>query len=93
MMDLGARPVLASKARLRFDRLAGNWLLLYPERGLSLSATAADILQLCDGVRTVADIIAELSVRYDPAPDGAVERDVLAFFRSMCERGLVEAAP
>ena len=38
-----ARPRLAGKARLRFDRRSARHLLLYPERGLVLSPTAAEI--------------------------------------------------
>jgi hypothetical protein len=37
-------PRLAPRARLRFDRHAGQWLLLYPERGLALNASAAAIV-------------------------------------------------
>ena len=53
-MDASSRPRLAPKARLRFDRKSSRYMLLYPERGLVLNATAADVVQLCTGEHTVA---------------------------------------
>jgi pyrroloquinoline quinone biosynthesis protein D len=54
------RPRLAARARLRWDRIDGRYLLLYPERGLALNESAAAILRLCDGSRTIDDIVTEL---------------------------------
>jgi coenzyme PQQ biosynthesis protein PqqD len=83
---------LAAKARLRFDRKSSCYMLLYPERGLVLNPTAADVLQLCTGERTVGAIVDELARKYgQEAP--AVERQVMDFLRTMADRGLVQAAP
>jgi coenzyme PQQ biosynthesis protein PqqD len=87
-----SRPVLASKARLRFDRKSSRYMLLYPERGLVLNPTAADVLQRCDGERTVSAIVAELAERYGQAPP-AVEREVMEFLQTMADRGLVQGGP
>jgi coenzyme PQQ biosynthesis protein PqqD len=82
---------LASKARLRFDRKSSRYMLLYPERGLVLNPTAADVLHRCDGERTVGSIVEELAREYgQEAP--AVEREVLGFLQTMADRGLVQAA-
>jgi coenzyme PQQ biosynthesis protein PqqD len=82
---------LAAKARLRFDRKSSRYMLLYPERGLVLNPTAADVLQRCDGERTVGSIVAELARQYGhDAPK--VEREVLDFLQTMADRGLVQAA-
>ena len=54
-------------------------MLLYPERGLVLNATAADVAQLCTGEHTVAEIVERLAEKYAPHPREAVEREVLAF--------------
>ena len=91
MMDASSRPRLAPKARLRFDRKSSRYMLLYPERGLVLNATAADVLQLCTGDRTVSAIVEELARKYGhDAP--LVEREVMGFLRGMADRGLVKAA-
>jgi coenzyme PQQ biosynthesis protein PqqD len=82
---------LASKARLRFDKKSSRYMLLYPERGLVLNPTAADVLQRCDGERTVGSIVEELAHQYGhQAP--AVEQEVMHFLQAMADRGLVQTA-
>jgi coenzyme PQQ biosynthesis protein PqqD len=83
------RPRLAAKARLRWDRKDERFMLLYPERGLVLNPTAADVVRLCTGEVTVEAIVEQLAVKYAPQPREAVEREVLAFLTRMVERGLV----
>jgi coenzyme PQQ biosynthesis protein PqqD len=86
-----SRPRLAAKARLRFDRKSARYMLLYPERGLLLNPTAADVLQRCDGLRTVDSIVEELAQQYGHERP-AVEREVMTFLQSMADRGLVHGA-
>jgi coenzyme PQQ biosynthesis protein PqqD len=88
-LSTGSRPRLAKKARLRFDRKSDRFLLLYPERGLVLNPTAADVLQLCTGEHTVATIVERLAAKYGGAT-AAVEREVQDFLAAMLDRGLVE---
>mgnify|MGYP003577113532 FL=1 len=90
-MDAASRPRLASKARLRYDRKSARYMLLYPERGLVLNPTAADVLQRCDGERTVGSIVEELAQKYGHEPP-AVEREVMTFLETMADRGLVQSA-
>ena len=89
MISTSARLRLASKARLRFDRKATRYMLLYPEKGLVLNPTSAEILKLCTGEHTVAAIVAQLAEKYTKeAPE--VEQEVVAFLRAMADRGLVQ---
>jgi len=88
-----ARPCLAAKARLRRDRVAGGWLLLYPERGLRLNGTAADVLGLCTGEHTVAAIVDRLAARYGAAARPRIENEVLGFLATLAGRGLVHLGP
>jgi coenzyme PQQ biosynthesis protein PqqD len=88
VIPAGARPALAAKARLRDDRLSGKKVLLYPEQGLLLNASAAAILELCDARRTVAEIV-EALVAGTGAEPATVQRDVNALLESLSERGLV----
>ena len=83
------RPCLAPKARLRHDRKTDRYLLLYPERGMQLNATAADIVQLCTGEHTVADIIERLTQKYAPQPREVIEREVHTFLNALSERALL----
>lgn len=89
MILRGSKPALAAKARLRRDSKNDSWLLLYPERGLSLSPTAASILKACDGERTVDAIVEELLREYTDRSAADVRADVLDFLEQMAKRGLV----
>jgi len=85
-----ARPRIAPKARLRWDRLASRWMLVYPDRGLALNATGGAILELCDGERTVAAIVDALAARTASSTSRErVEADVVAFLDGLAARGLV----
>ena len=86
------RPVLAAKARLRWDRQTSRYLLLYPERGLVLNPTAADVVQLCTGTNTVDAIVDQLTVKYASQPRPDVERETLALLQRLAERGLIRTA-
>ena len=89
MIPADARPRLAAKARIRFDRKTERYLLLYPERGLELNPTAADIVRLCTGEHTVGEIVERLSDKYPTQPRAAIEREMLDFLAVLAERGLV----
>jgi pyrroloquinoline quinone biosynthesis protein D len=83
------KPRLAHKARLRFDRHSQRHMLVYPERGMVLNATAAAILELCTGEHNVDDIVEQLHARSPGATRTSVEHDVRAFLESMLERRLI----
>ena len=89
MISAGTRPRLAAKARLRWDRKAERWMLLYPERGLVLNPTGADVVQLCTGEHTVGVIVERLTAKYAAQPREAIEQEVLTFLTRMAERGLI----
>ena len=80
------RPRLATGARLRYDEVREEHLLLIPEGAVLLNPTAAQVLELCDGERSVDDIVAALSARYDGAD---VRDDVQELIDAMTQKGLV----
>jgi pyrroloquinoline quinone biosynthesis protein D len=73
-------------ARLRYDEVREEHLLLIPEGAVRLNPTAAEVLELCDGERSLDDIIGALATRYDGAD---VRDDVLELVDAMAQRGLV----
>jgi coenzyme PQQ biosynthesis protein PqqD len=85
------KPRIASKARLRYDRKTERTMLLYPEKGLVLNPTAAEIAKLCTGEHTVAAIVAQLAARYGKEAAG-IESEVMKFLSSLAERGLLREA-
>lgn len=85
-----SRPKLAAKARLRWDKREGQYFLLYPERGLRLNSTAADIVLLCTGEHTVDGIVDQLVEKYPGKSREEIEREVTVFLAQIQSRGLVE---
>jgi pyrroloquinoline quinone biosynthesis protein D len=84
------RPRLATGARLRYDDVREEHLLLIPEGVVRLNPTAAEVLGLCDGERSLDDIAGVLSARYDGAD---VRDDVVELVDAMAQKGLlVDAA-
>jgi pyrroloquinoline quinone biosynthesis protein D len=80
-----SRPKLWRLARVQYDDVRRRSVLQYPEGAVLLNDTAAEILSLCDGARTVADIAAELKQKY-----GAdVLEDVQSYLSQLAERELV----
>ena len=71
------RPHLARLVRLEWDPVRERQVLLAPEGVLVLNQTGATILSLCDGERTVAEIVEELRGKYDRV-DGDEVRNFLA---------------
>jgi pyrroloquinoline quinone biosynthesis protein D len=61
-------------------------VLLVPEGVVRLNPTAAEVLELCDGERSLDDIVGELSARYDGADLGD---DVRELVDALAQRGLV----
>jgi coenzyme PQQ biosynthesis protein PqqD len=91
MIARESRVRLAPKARLQRDRVSGKPFLLYPERGLELSDSAARIVALCAESRTprtVADIVDELTAATGE-PRERIESEVLTFLRALDDRGLL----
>jgi pyrroloquinoline quinone biosynthesis protein D len=84
-----ARPRLARHVRLAFDRSRERHVLLRPECVIVLNGTGADIVGLCDGSRTVADIVQELRSRYDRV----AEADVQRFLTGLVGRRCVQIDP
>lgn len=84
--SLPPRPRLARRAMLRHDQVRSADLLLLPERVIKLNATGAAVLRLCDGRRTVTEIVAELRGRYN----SPVESDVKGFLARLKEQGALE---
>ncbi|MBW8467395.1 MAG: pyrroloquinoline quinone biosynthesis peptide chaperone PqqD [Thiobacillus sp.] len=59
------QPKLSRRFRLQYEEAQSRWVLLYPEGMVQLNPSAAEILQRCDGVRTVEGIVAELEAAFN----------------------------
>ena len=81
-----SHPRLATGARLRYDEVRQEHVLLIPEGAVRLNPTAVAVLELCDGERTIEEIAGALSERYGGAD---VSGDVRELVDALAHRGLV----
>ena len=84
------RPRLASRARLKFDRVAHQEMLLFPEATLLLNETGAAIVKLCDGVRSIEQIVDTLASQFRGIDRETLRREVDRFLESIRARGLLQ---
>jgi pyrroloquinoline quinone biosynthesis protein D len=85
-IPLEAVPRIWRLARLDYDPARQRPVLLYPEGAVLLNDTGRAILELVDGERTVAQIAAELSERYNTD----VTADVTEYLSHLAERELIQ---
>jgi pyrroloquinoline quinone biosynthesis protein D len=86
-----SRPVLPRHARLKFDETRQVWVILAPERVLAPDEIAVEVLQLCDGVRSVGQMIDELAEKY-AAEREAISTDVIAMLQDLADKGFLTEA-
>ncbi|MDE2261941.1 MAG: pyrroloquinoline quinone biosynthesis peptide chaperone PqqD [Gammaproteobacteria bacterium] len=89
-VDAAARPAIGRGFRLQWEPAQEAHVLLYPEGMVKLNQSAAAILTRCDGVRTVADIVADLERTYTAA---GLTPDVCAFITLALGRTWLELLP
>ena len=89
MSDVSERavPVVARGFRLQFEPAQEAHVLLYPEGMVKLNNSAAAIMTRCDGVRTVADIVADIERTYEVT---GLAGDVGAFVVMARDNGWLE---
>jgi pyrroloquinoline quinone biosynthesis protein D len=87
LLTTDSRPKLWRLARLDYDPVRQRHVLLYPEGAVLLNDTGAAILELCNGARSVSDIVSILNERYQ----ADVEADVTEYLDLMAQRELIRA--
>jgi pyrroloquinoline quinone biosynthesis protein D len=80
-----SRPVLPRHAKLKFDETRQVWVILAPDE------IAVEVLQLCDGVRSVAVMIDLLAEKYT-AERSAIATDVVAMLQDLADKGFLTEA-
>ena len=86
-----SRPKLPRHTRLKFDETRQVWVILAPERVLAPDEIAVEVLQLCDGVRSVAEMVDQLSAKY-AAPREAIATDVIGMLQDLADKGFLTEA-
>ncbi|WP_372930471.1 pyrroloquinoline quinone biosynthesis peptide chaperone PqqD [Methyloceanibacter sp.] len=85
-----SKPQMPPYLKLRHDAGRGRWVLLAPERILTPDQIAVEVLQLCDGKRTVEDIAAKLAEEYS-APIDVIAKDVVELLQDLADKGYIKA--
>ena len=86
-----SRPKLPRHARLKFDETRQVWVILAPERVLAPDAIAVEVLQLCDGERSVSEMVYQLAVKY-AAERNSIATDVIAMLQDLADKGFLTEA-
>jgi coenzyme PQQ biosynthesis protein PqqD len=82
-------PRLAPGCRLGTAEGQQN-LLLIPEGALRLKGPARAIVELCDGQRSLRDVVAELARLYPSDDASRIETEVVALLERLRDRGVLE---
>ena len=86
--ELSERPAL--KPGCRLSASSSEPLLLIPEGALRLAGPARRILELCDGNRTLAALIAQLQSEFRSAEASRIAAEVVAYLNGLREKGAIE---
>lgn len=65
-------------------------ILLFPEGALRVRNTGREILERCDGQRTVAQIVEELQARYNGSEPSHIQEEVIAFLERLLEKRILD---
>jgi pyrroloquinoline quinone biosynthesis protein D len=83
-IEPSSRPVLARHMRMKWDPARERYVLLGPESVTVLNGTGAAILDLCDGHRTVTEIVDALRGSYRDVSGGEVADYLARLATSRC---------
>ena len=86
-----SRPVLPRHTKLKFDETRQVWVILAPERVLAPDEIAVEVLQLCDGVRSVSAMVDQLAEKYR-AERADIAVDVIAMLQDLADKGFLTEA-
>ena len=73
---------------LQYDETRERWVLQAPERVLVLDETGKEIVVLCDGKRSIGDIVDRFVAVYD-APRDIIAHDVGAVIQLLTDKGVL----
>jgi pyrroloquinoline quinone biosynthesis protein D len=88
-LSSASQPRLGIGCRLRKIE-NGDTMLLFPEGILRLKGTAAEIILLCDGEHTLADILRTMQAQYPSSDPNQIDRETESFLNRLLERRAVD---
>lgn len=89
-----AGPLDSSQPRLapgcRWGNEGEDRVVLFPEGMIRVQATGQSILELCDGQRTVEQIVNALAEKYSGADPAKIRGDVGSFLETLRQKRIVD---
>ena len=82
-------PVMPRGVRLHFDKVRDTWVLLAPERTVTLDAIGHAILKEVDGTRSFGTIVDDLASKYS-APVDQISNDAGEFLSTLLDRRFLD---
>lgn len=75
--------------RLQWEEAQQKYVILYPEGMVELNQSSAEILKLCDGNRTLAQIVTELEETFSTS---GLTNDITNFLNIALQNGWIRHA-
>ncbi|WP_298922143.1 pyrroloquinoline quinone biosynthesis peptide chaperone PqqD [uncultured Roseobacter sp.] len=88
-MENGDVPALPRGVRLHFDAVRDTWVLLAPERAVTLDGIGHAILNVVDGTRSFGDITQLLAEKFN-APVDQIAQDSAGFLDALRNRRFLD---
>lgn len=85
-IDISKRLSFSSQHRLQWEDAQQKYVILYPEGMVELNQSSAEILKLCDGSRTLPELISALEAQF--ATTGLTD-DITAFVEVAFKNGWI----
>ena len=89
-----APPLDSSQPRLaagcRWGGTETDRMILFPEGAIKLQGTGRQVLERCDGKRTVGEIIAELQKEFRAADPAKIRADITTFLEQLQKKRIVD---
>lgn len=90
IIDADSKLAMPRHIKMRHDEGRGRWIILAPERLFDPDEIAVEVLKLCDGDRSVEDIVTVLAKEYN-APVDEIRGDIIAMLQDLSDKGVVVA--
>ncbi len=84
-----SRPKLIRNCRLSESQEQGDMLVM-PEGAIRLKGTGSEIVALCDGARSVEDIVAILKEKYPTKDPVQIEAETLDFLQNLRNKRVLD---
>jgi pyrroloquinoline quinone biosynthesis protein D len=86
---LSQKPKLIRNCRLS-DSPHQTDMLVMPEGVIQLKGTGATIIALCDGERTLGEILVELQIKFPTADPKQIESEAMSFLGTLREKRVLD---